>query len=34
MFDNDNEIKEKLSAETVGKAFDHLKEEVDAYYGE
>ena len=34
MFDNDNEIKEELSAETVGKAFDHLKEEVDAYYGE
>ena len=34
MFDNDNEIKEKLSAETIGKAFDHLKEEVDAYYGE
>ena len=34
MFDNDNEIKEKLSAETVGNAFDHLKEEVDAYYGE
>ena len=30
----DNEIKEKLSAETIGKAFDHLKEEVDAYYGE
>lgn len=34
MFDNDNEIKEKLSAKTIGKAFDHLKEEVDAYYGE
>ena len=34
MFDNDKEIKEELSAETVGKAFDHLKEEVDAYYGE
>ena len=34
IFDNDTELKEKLQAETVGKAFQHLKEEVDAYYGE
>lgn len=34
IFDNDREIREKLRADTIGKAFDHLKEEVDAYYGE
>lgn len=34
IFDNDRELKEKLNAESVGAVFDHLKEEVDAYYGE
>ena len=34
IFDNDEEVKEKLHAKTVGAVFDHLKEEVDAYYGE
>lgn len=33
IFDNDKEIKEKLGAGTVGEAFNHLKEEVNAYYG-
>lgn len=34
IFDNDAEIKQKLSAESVGTVFQHLKEEVDTYYGE
>ena len=34
IFDNDAEIKQALSAETVGSVFKCLKEEVDAYYGE
>ena len=34
MFDNDSQIKEQLHATTVDAAFDHLKKEVDAYYGE
>ena len=34
IFDNDQEIKETLKATTVGKVFDHLKEEVEKYYGE
>lgn len=34
IFDNDKDIKQKLQAETVGEVFKHLKEEVDAYYGE
>lgn len=34
IFDNDREIREKLQADTTGKAFSQLKEEVDAYYGE
>lgn len=34
VFDNEQEIKRELNAETVGAAFRHLKEEVDEYYGE
>lgn len=34
IFDNDHEIKDKLQADTVGKAFNYLKKEVDLYYGE
>lgn len=34
IFANDGELKEKLKAVTVGEVFNHLKEEVDAYYGE
>ena len=34
IFDNDQEIREELNATTVGKVFDHLKEEVEKYYGE
>lgn len=34
IFDNDEEIKEKLGAESIGKLFEHLKKEVDGYYGE
>lgn len=34
IFENDTEIKNKLNAETVGAVFNHLKEEVDTYYGE
>ena len=33
-FDNENEIRGKLSGESVGAAFRHLKEEVEQYYGE
>ena len=33
-FENDTEIREKLNADTIGKAFEHLKKEVDKYYGE
>ena len=29
IFDNDQEIREELNATTVGKVFDHLKEEVE-----
>lgn len=34
IFDNNREVKEKLHADTVGKAFEHLKKEVEMYYGE
>jgi len=34
IFDNDKELRDKLSAESVSVAFKHLKEEVDAYYEE
>lgn len=34
IFDNDSEIKQKLKAKSIGATFEHLKEEVDAYYGE
>ena len=34
IFANDKELREKLNAESVGTVFKHLKEEVDAYYGE
>ncbi|MBQ8802542.1 MAG: type I-B CRISPR-associated protein Cas7/Cst2/DevR [Tyzzerella sp.] len=34
IFDNEEELKTKLSAESVGTAFNHLKEEVNQYYGE
>lgn len=34
IFNNDQEIREKLKADIVGEVFKHLKEEVDAYYGE
>ena len=33
-FDNENEIRGKLSGESVGATFRHLKEEVEQYYGE
>lgn len=33
-FDNDREIRAELQADTVGKTFEKLKEEVNAYYGE
>jgi CRISPR-associated protein Cst2 len=33
-FENDTEIREKLNADTIGKAFEQLKKEVDEYYGE
>ncbi len=34
IFDNDKEIKDILGAESIGKLFEHLKKEVDTYYGE
>ncbi len=34
VFDNDSDIKKKLSAKSVGETFKHLKEEVETYYGE
>lgn len=34
IFTNDEELKQKLDVETIGTVFDHLKKEVDAYYGE
>lgn len=34
IFDNEEELKTKLSAESVGATFNHLKEEVEQYYGE
>ena len=33
-FDNEDEIKAELKAESVGTVFKHLKKEVDSYYGE
>lgn len=33
-FENDIEIRQTLNADTIGKAFEHLKKEVDRYYGE
>ncbi len=33
-FENDDEIRETLHADTIGKAFEQLKKEVDNYYGE
>lgn len=33
VFDNDGEIRKKLSANTIGEAFSQLKKEVDMYYG-
>ena len=34
VFANDDEIKQALNASTVAEVFNHLKKEVDAYYGE
>ncbi len=34
MFDNDKEIVDRLNAVTIAEVFQHLKEEVDEYYGE
>jgi len=34
VFSNDSEIKQELNAGTVAEVFDHLKKEVDEYYGE
>lgn len=34
IFDNDIELKDRLRSETIGETFQHLKEEVDLYYGE
>lgn len=34
IFTNDEELKQKLNVETIGTVFNHLKKEVDAYYGE
>ena len=34
IFDNDTELKEKLCAVTVAKAFSQLKEKVSEYYDE
>lgn len=34
IFDNEEEIRNKLAGESVGAAFRHLKEEVEQYYGE
>lgn len=34
VFDNEDELRRELKAQTVADAFKHLKEEVDKYYGE
>lgn len=34
IFDNENEIKQELKAETIETVFNQLKKEVDVYYGE
>jgi CRISPR-associated protein Cst2 len=34
IFANDDELKQKLNVKSVGSVFEHLKKEVDAYYGE
>jgi CRISPR-associated protein Cst2 len=34
IFANDEELKQKLDVKSVGSVFEHLKKEVDAYYGE
>lgn len=34
IFANDEELKQKLNVKSVGSVFEHLKKEVDAYYGE
>ena len=34
IFDNEDKLKEVLKAESVGTVFNHLKEEVEQYYGE
>lgn len=34
IFDNEDELKRALLAESVGAVFNHLKEEVEQYYGE
>ena len=33
VFDNDNEIKEKLNAQSMPKFFEELKRRVECYYG-
>lgn len=34
VFDNDSQIREALNAGTIAEVFNHLKKEVDTYYGE
>ena len=34
IFDNEDKLKEVLRAESVGAVFNHLKKEVEQYYGE
>ena len=34
IFDNEDKLKEALKTESVGSVFNHLKEEVEQYYGE
>lgn len=34
IFANDEDLKQKLNVKSVGSVFEHLKKEVDAYYGE
>ena len=33
-FDNEDKLKDVLKAESVGAVFNHLKKEVEQYYGE
>lgn len=34
IFDNEDKLKDVLKVESVGAVFNHLKEEVEQYYGE